>query len=85
MQVCQPLLQFLWLGLFIMGGGRRSQLLGRAVLAFSSCAAGTPHHCSVGLDALDGTPVKVDQQCLWDLGLFQFPGEKQSLGHFDKL
>ena len=54
-----------------MGAGRRS--------LFRSHSSGIPHHCSVGLDALDGFPVKVHQQCLWNLGLFQLPEEKQSL------
>ena len=49
------------------------------VFAFGSSAAGIPHPCAVGQDALNGTPVKADQQFPWELGLLQVPAEKQSL------
>lgn len=54
-----------------------------------SQSAGVGFNCAlkaVGQDALDGTPVKADQQFLWELGLFQLPEEKLFLlGFFDKL
>lgn len=48
-----------------------------AALTCGSRAAGMPQRCTVGQDAHDGTPVKVDQPFLWEPGLF--PEEKQSL------